>query len=226
MKTVFASAIVGSMFLASCNNGGQNKEVVLQSGLDSMSYAVGVQMGSSAKGAFDDINVDALNQGMADMLDADSTKVKMTAEEANAVVRTYMENEMKKEGEKNLKEGEDFLAANASKEGVMVTASGLQYKMINEGEGENPMATSSVTVHYTGKLLDGTVFDSSVERGQPATFPLNQVIPGWTEGLQLMKPGGKAVFYIPSNLGYGERTMGPIPGNSVLEFEVELISIN
>lgn len=121
--------------------------------------------------------------------------------------------------------GEAFLNTNRAAEGVKETPSGLQYKVITEGGGDSPSSEDVVEVHYTGKLLDGTVFDSSVERGQPVKFPLNGVIPGWTEGLQLMKPGAKYILYIPSSLAYGDRGTGPIPGGATLIFEVELLSI-
>ena len=129
--------------------------------------------------------------------------------------------------EVNKKAGEDFLNANKSKPGIQTTASGLQYKITQEGTGAKPDANDKVTVHYHGTTIDGKVFDSSVERGQPATFGLNQVIPGWTEGLQLLKPGGKAKLIIPANLGYGANGYPPvIPPNSWLVFDVELIKVN
>ncbi|MFM7310295.1 MAG: FKBP-type peptidyl-prolyl cis-trans isomerase [Flavobacteriales bacterium] len=121
--------------------------------------------------------------------------------------------------------GQDFLLANGKKDGVVTTSTGLQYKVTQEGNGNAPDANDRVTVHYHGTLIDGTVFDSSVERNQPATFGLNQVIPGWTEGLQTMKEGGKTTFYIPSELAYGARATGKIPANSVLIFDVELKTV-
>jgi FKBP-type peptidyl-prolyl cis-trans isomerase FklB len=137
-----------------------------------------------------------------------------------------MEVRQKTEGEKNAKEGEAFLASNAKKEGVKTTASGLQYKVIKSGTGKTPKATDTVKVHYHGTLVDGSVFDSSVQRGEPATFPVDQVIPGWTEVLQLMKEGDKWQVYIPGKLAYGERSPSPKIGpNSTLVFDVELLSI-
>ena len=129
--------------------------------------------------------------------------------------------------ETDLEKGEAFLKENAKKEGVKTTASGLQYKVLKEGDGKTPKATDTVSVHYKGTLLDGTEFDSSYKRGEPAEFPLNRVIPGWTEGVQLMKEGAKYQFTIPSKIAYGERGTpgGPIPPNAALIFEVELIKV-
>ncbi len=127
----------------------------------------------------------------------------------------------------NLKEGQDFLAANKNKPGVIETPSGLQYEVMTEGTGDKPKDTDKVKCHYHGTLINGTIFDSSVQRGQPATFPLNQVIKGWTEGVQLMSVGSKWRFFIPPHLGYGDRQVGPTIGpNTTLIFEVELLGIN
>ena len=136
-----------------------------------------------------------------------------------------MAEDEKKEAEENVKKGDEFLASNAKKDGIKVLESGLQYKVVSEGKGSQPKAEDRVKVHYKGTLIDGTEFDSSHKRGEPAEFPLNAVIPGWTEGLQLMKEGAKYMFYIPSKLAYGPRATGTIPANSVLVFEVELLEI-
>jgi FKBP-type peptidyl-prolyl cis-trans isomerase FkpA len=135
------------------------------------------------------------------------------------------EEESKKLSETNIAEGKKFLEENKAKEGVVTTASGLQYKIITEGTGAKPKATDTVTVNYEGKLLDGTVFDSSAKHGQAATFPLDGVIPGWTEALQLMPQGSKWEIYIPSELAYGAGGQGPIPASATLIFEVELLEI-
>jgi FKBP-type peptidyl-prolyl cis-trans isomerase FkpA len=149
------------------------------------------------------------------------------AEEADALVRTAMEAVKEKASQADRAEGESFLAENAKKKGINVTETGLQYQHDTEGTGENPGPTDKVTVHYKGTLLDGTEFDSSYKRGEPISFPLNGVIPGWTEGLQLMKVGGKTTFYIPQDLAYGARPNpgGPIPPYAALIFEVELLGI-
>ena len=143
-----------------------------------------------------------------------------------AIIASLMSLPLSSNADSASEKGEAFLKENASKEGVKTTASGLQYKITKEGTGKSPKATDTVVVHYAGKLLDGTEFDSSIKRGEPATFPLNRVIPGWTEGLQLLKEGGKATLYIPSKLGYGERGAGgKIGPNETLIFDVELIKI-
>jgi FKBP-type peptidyl-prolyl cis-trans isomerase FkpA len=155
----------------------------------------------------------------------DEEKIREVLTALDESVRTKQEEKAKVESEKSKVEGEKYLAENANKEGVMVTESGLQYEVLSQGEGAKPVATDVVKVHYKGTLLDGTEFDSSYSRNEPTTFPLNRVIPGWTEGLQLMPVGSKYKFTIPSDLAYGDRDLGKIPANSTLIFEVELLEI-
>jgi FKBP-type peptidyl-prolyl cis-trans isomerase len=150
----------------------------------------------------------------------------LSEEESMQVKQEFMNKVMGSLAEKNKSEGEAFLKANADKDGVKITASGLQYQVIKEGEGQKPKAEETVKVHYAGTLLDGTEFDSSYKRGEPTTFPLNRVIRGWTEGLQLMTVGSKYRFFIPSNLAYGPQGAGQQIGpNSTLIFDVELLAI-
>ncbi len=162
----------------------------------------------------------------------DGVESRLTDEEMQTVMQTFQEQamakreeEQKKIASENAEKGQAFLAENKAKEGVTTTESGLQYRVITEGSGVKPKATDTVTVHYSGKLLDGTEFDSSYSRNEPATFDLNSVIPGWTEGLQLMPQGSKWELVIPSELAYGPGANGPIPPNSVLVFEVELLEV-
>lgn len=186
-------------------------------------YLVGVLVGNNLSNKnFGPINYNSFYKGFYDgynnNLDKSPIEYSNELKQVDAAINA-------KVAEINKKEGEQFLAENATREGVVQLPSGLQYKVIKEGSGEKPSAQSKVKVHYTGKLLDGKVFDSSVERGQPATFGLNQVISGWTEGVALMTPGSKYIFYIPSNLAYGERGNSGIPPNSTLIFEVELLEV-
>jgi FKBP-type peptidyl-prolyl cis-trans isomerase len=203
----------------------RQQEVVVTSNPERVSYSIGVMVGSNIKmQSIDSLNSQAMAAGLSDVLD-DKT-LKINESESQAIVQQYMESAMAQKTELMKKEGADFLAQNKTQAGVQSTASGLQYKVIKEGTGKQPAETNTVTVHYTGKLIDGTVFDSSVERGSPATFALNRVIRGWTEGLQLMKEGGKSILYIPYELGYGEKGFGnDIPPFSTLVFEVELIKV-
>ena len=192
--------------------------------MDKLSYALGLSMGQNFIGSgVKDINVD----DFADALRAVYTdgEKKMTYDEAKQVVTEYFTELEKKATENNAKAGKEFLAANAKQDGVHVTESGLQYQLVKEGTGKKPGPNDVVTVHYTGRLIDGTVFDSSVERGEPATFAVGQVIPGWVEGLQLMSEGAAWRLFIPSELAYGPHGTGPIGPNSTLIFDVQLLKV-
>ncbi|MDE6084520.1 MAG: FKBP-type peptidyl-prolyl cis-trans isomerase [Muribaculaceae bacterium] len=194
--------------------------------MDKLSYAWGLAMGSQLKAmGVKELDVTSFSDAVKAAFNGEETAI--TPEEAQKIINEYL-TELQEKATKMAREaGEKFLNENKGKENVQVTSSGLQYIVEKEGEGAQPSAEDEVTVHYTGKLLDGTVFDSSVNRGEPATFPLNRVIPGWTEGLQLMKEGGKTVFFIPSDLAYGAQGVpNAIPPHSVLIFEVELIKVN
>lgn len=202
-----------------------------------VSYCIGANIGGNFKRQEIDIDTKALAAGISDAI---AGKTSLTAAEMREVMTAFqqemetkmmakeqaIEEENAKAGPENLAKGEAFLAANAKKEGVKTTASGLQYKVLQSGSGKTPKASDTVRTHYHGTLIDGTVFDSSVERGEPVSFPVNAVIPGWTEALQLMKEGDKWQLAIPSKLAYGERGAGgKIGPNSALVFEVELLAI-
>jgi len=193
--------------------------------MDSLSYALGVLFATNLSNeGLSSVHGESLKFGFEATLAGDAT---MSASEADALVRTEMM-KLKEEKAKATKEaGEAFLANNANQEGITTTDSGLQYRHTVEGTGASPDANDEVTVHYRGTLLDGTEFDSSLKRGEPISFPLNGVIRGWTEGLQLMKEGGKTTFYIPQDLAYGARPApgGAIPPYAALIFEVELIKV-
>jgi FKBP-type peptidyl-prolyl cis-trans isomerase len=197
---------------------------VLKNALDSMSYAVGLLDGNFFKSqGIKNVNPAVLAKGFNDALGGAPL---MTPEQANQCVRREMQKQAVEKIKPTILEGEKFLLANAKKAGVKTTASGLQYEVLHEGTGAKPKDTNTVKVHYEGFLLNGKKFDSSKDRGQPAEFPLNQVIRGWTEGVQLMSVGSKYKFYIPYQLGYGEMGSGEaILGGSVLIFDVELIEI-
>lgn len=194
------------------------------------SYALGADIGSNLKRQELDLDAKALAAGISDAIGGKTALTPAEVQETLAELRkqymAQMESKAKVAGSKNLKDGEDFLAANGKKDGVKTTASGLQYKVIKSGSGATPKPSDEVKVHYHGTLIDGTVFDSSVERGEPISFPVTGVIPGWVEALQLMKVGDKWQIYIPSKLAYGERGSGPKIGpNSALIFDVELLGI-
>ncbi len=199
---------------------------------DRLSYTIGMDIGQSLADQDADLDLEILLEGLRAVYEGEETKLSL--DEAREVRDEFirerqqaMESERDGEGERNLEEGQAFLAENREREEVTETESGLQYRVIEEGDGPRPSGPESqVTVHYTGTLIDGETFDSSHDRGEPATFALNQVIPGWTEGLQLMSEGSTYEFFIPADLAYGEEGRpGPIGPNSTLIFEVELISI-
>ena len=193
--------------------------------MDSVSYSLGVVLAANLKNqGFSSINSEELAKGFADSLKDSATH---SVEEADANIREVMTKIQEEKAAEVKSEGENFLAENSKKDGIEMTESGLQYNHEQLGEGDSPSAEDTVTVHYKGTLIDGTEFDSSYKRGEPISFPLNGVIPGWTEGLQLMKVGGKTTFYIPQELAYGARPNpnGPIPPYAALIFEVELIEI-
>jgi FKBP-type peptidyl-prolyl cis-trans isomerase FklB len=207
------------------------EEISLKDSKDKVSYAIGLDVGNAMKKQAIDINTDIFMRGLKDAIAGE--KKLMTDDEIRETMTAFshemaekQKEKMKKLGEKNKEEGETFLAENKKKEGVKTLGSGLQYKVITEGAGKTPKATDTVTVNYRGTLVDGTEFDSSYKRGQPATFPVNGVIRGWTEALQLMKEGAKWQLFIPSDLAYGDKGAGGMIGaNAVLIFEVELISV-
>lgn len=194
--------------------------------MDKLSYAWGLAMGNQLKAmGVKEINAESFKDAVKVAFDGGTPE--MSPEEAQQIIQQYLTDLENKAAEIAKEANRKVLDENAAKEGVHVTSTGLQYRIIKEGEGAQPTAEDEVTVHYTGKLLDGTVFDSSVNRGEPATFPLNRVIPGWTEGVQLMKEGAKYEFMIPSDLAYGPQGIpNVIPPHSVLIFEVELIKVN
>lgn len=198
---------------------------------DKASYTIGLNLGKSLKTNEIQANIDLIIKGLRDGLGGGQAlltdeEMQTTMQTLQQQVTSQQEAKRKAAGDKNKADGDAYLAKNKDKAGVKTTASGLQYEVLTEGTGPMPKATDSVTVNYKGTLMDGTVFDSSYDRKEPVTFVLNQVIPGWTEGVQLMKVGSKYKFYIPSALGYGERGAGNAIGpNAPLIFEVELISI-
>jgi FKBP-type peptidyl-prolyl cis-trans isomerase FklB len=234
MKT-FLVSVFSILVLASCNQPQQSGSDITVSSDDKgkKSYSVGYDLGRNiprAIGSISNLDIDQFVQGMKDAL---KNNPQLTDEEIRTLVEQFrteaMANRAKEfndKGQKNLEEGKKFLAENKSKEGVKETASGLQYKIIKPGTGKQPKATDRVEVHYEGTLLDGTVFDSSYKRGETIEFGLNQVIKGWTEGVQLIKEGGEIMLYIPHDLAYGSSGSGSSIGpNSTLIFKVELFSV-
>jgi FKBP-type peptidyl-prolyl cis-trans isomerase FkpA len=235
-KAIKLSVIAAAISLISACGNAEQKPVELKTDLDKQSYALGASMGrylndNLSKNAEIGIVLDQ-EKLLGGIKDALSENIQLTEDEIKTVMMA-LEADVKQRRMDKQKElsaaaqgaGEKFLAENAKRDGVTVTESGLQFEVITAAEGEKPAATDQVSVHYHGTFIDGSVFDSSVERGEPATFGLNQVIPGWTEGLQHMPVGSKYKFYIPYNLAYGENGRSSIPGYSTLIFEVELLDI-
>ncbi|CAM1363098.1 Peptidyl-prolyl cis-trans isomerase [Tenacibaculum sediminilitoris] len=238
LTKILAATIVG-LSIVSCSNGQFKQKSSLATEVDSVSYAIGLDMANKIKTNFDEMDQGLFVQGFKNGMD--STNLLIESKDVNNILRTFfqkkqqekmkqMQEEQAKKAEAefgdNKKAGEDFLAENKTKEGVKVTESGLQYIVLKEGEGEAPEVNSKVKVNYHGTLIDGTVFDSSVERGEPTEFGVGQVIKGWTEGLQLMKPGAKYKFFIPQELAYGAQQRGQhIKPFSTLVFEVELLEV-
>ena len=241
MKSLnFLSLLCVFVLLSSCNNGAKVTNKKLSNEIDSVSYAIGVSMAQQMKSSFAEVDPELFYQGFINELD--STNDQLSGLKASGLIRSYMmkkqvalQEAQKKEALKLAevefatvkKEGEAFLAENLKKEGVQATASGLQYIVLKEGSGAKPTATDMVKVHYHGTLIDGTVFDSSVEKGKPYVQYANKVITGWTEGLQLMNVGSKYRFFIPQELGYGAfpRQGGKIRPFDALIFDVELLDI-
>ena len=228
ISVLVATAIV-AMGITSC--GDSHKSASLKTAADSVSYAIGISTGAGYKENLKTLPVDPANvydliAGFIQAIKGDSSAMKMTPQAAQAYVQTYFMEASARDAKKTKEEGEKFLAENKSKKDVFTTESGLQYQVVTEGTGDKPTATDKVKVHYTGTLLDGTKFDSSVDRGEPMEFPVNGVIKGWTEVLQLMPVGSKYIVWIPSDLAYGERGAGQdIKPNSTLKFEIELLEI-
>ncbi|MBK8226549.1 MAG: FKBP-type peptidyl-prolyl cis-trans isomerase [Flavobacteriales bacterium] len=227
LVTLFAA----TAFITACSQG-QKGRVALATEIDSVSYAIGADIGTNFKrNKLADVNVQALAMGLGDALDSTGL---MTEDEVNKVVQGYMmklqEAKMAEEqakGEENRVKGEQFLAENGKRKEVVTTASGLQYEVIKMGSGAKPTAEQQVKVHYHGTLIDGTVFDSSVDRGEPITYAVNGFVRGWQEALQMMPIGSKWKVYIPSDLGYGAQSApgGKIPANSTLIFDLELLDV-
>jgi len=228
---LLCAALLLAVGIAGCQKT-EEKNVKLETTKDKFSYSIGLNVGKNLKRDSLTVNPEALIRGLMDA-SADSAHRLMTDQEVQETMNTVQQEVRTKQmetahaaGEKNRLAGEAFLAENTGKPGVVTLASGLQYKVINEGKGKTPKLTSTVTIHYSGKFLDGTEFDSSYKRGEPATFPVNGVPKGWTEALLLMKEGSKWEVYVPSSLAYGEGGAGGvIPPNATLIFDFELLSV-
>lgn len=229
-KSILYLLVAGVLFAGSSCQQNATTNVKLESSTDSVSYAIGVLVGSnnnkqleSAPGT-EDLDLEVMLAAFRAATLKEDTKI--SEADANQIIQKFFQDASEREAQASLEEGSAFLEENKAREGVVVTESGLQYEVLTEGTGAKPTAEDRVRVHYHGTLIDGTVFDSSVDRGEPAVFGVGQVIRGWTEALQLMPVGSKWKLYIPSELAYGPRAAGPDIGpNSTLIFEVELLEI-
>jgi len=224
--TVLPIAALFAVVISSCKET-KIQNVKMENGADSLSYAIGINIGESFKEQkITEVNTEIMAAVIKAILTDDTLNLKMTDSSSLAFLNTYMSKKAELETAKAKKEGEDWLAANAKKEGVITTPSGLQYKIITSGTGVSPVDGDQVVVHYTGKFIDGEIFDSSAKNGQPVTYPVTGFMKGWTEALKMMKVGDKWNLYIPSELGYGPAGyQGFIPPNAALEFEVELLGV-
>lgn len=221
-QLVVAGAV---LLLGACNKMGK-REVEIKTDEQKFSYGVGLQIGGGMKSQGVKVDVDALAMAISDALEGKTPRVNETELQAAMMkVQQGLIDKRQNEGKGNLEKGKKFLEENGKKAGVKTTKSGLQYEVLTEGKGAIPKDTSVVSVNYKGTLVDGTEFDSSYKRNKPAEFPVNGVIPGWTEALKLMKVGSKYKLTIPAELAYGESGRPSIPPNSVLQFEVELLEI-
>lgn len=222
MKRLLTAAL--TVGILGCQTTGE-KKVKLDTQKDKVSYSIGLNVGKNLQRDSISVNPDALLRGILDA-SADSSSRLMSDRQAQETLMEYQQELRTKQIAGAKKKGDDFMAQNAKEPGVVTLPSGLQYKILTEGKGKSPKLNSTVTTHYSGKLLDGTEFDSSYKRGEPATFKVSGVIKGWTEALQLMKEGSKWELYIPSDLAYGERgASGVIPPNATLIFQVELLAV-
>ena len=225
MKKYIKIALVVSV-ISSCQNLNQQKFNFDEANeLEKVSYSIGINVATSIKSeGLDSINSFYISKGFQDVFE--NKDLAINIEESNKIIGEYFNKKQDAKNQRLAIDSKIFLEQNKQKDGVMTTESGLQYLILSEGRGNNPTLNDNVTVHYHGTLIDGTIFDSSVDRKQPATFPLNGVIPGWQEALQMMSVGSKWKIFIPSELAYGESGAGAIGPNSTLIFEVELLSIN
>lgn len=232
-KTLIALAVAGALVGCSSPQDAAPENPALESTDEKVSYGMGLVMGERMGNDLPDLQMDQFLQGIQHGHAGDEEQTRMSREEIQEALMAYQTQLQEQESaqteelaQKNREAGEEFLAENAERDGVETTDSGLQYEILEEGNGEKPSADDRVQVHYTGELISGEVFDSSRERGEPVTFGLNQVIPGWTEGLQLMSEGSRAKLYIPAELAYGPGGNQRIGPNETLVFDVELLEIN